>query len=52
MADTSIPAGQPYVSQARVNHRGIVDCDIHPIPATPGEMAQFLPKRWAKHLAS
>ena len=49
MTDT---ATTPYVPQARVNHRGIVDCDIHPVPATPKEMAEFLPSRWAKHLAS
>ena len=49
MTDTT---ATPYVSQARVNHRGIVDCDIHPVPATPKEMAQFLPKRWATHMAT
>ena len=40
------------LAKTRVNHRGVVDCDIHPMPATPTEMAEFLPARWAKHVAS
>jgi len=42
----------PAIAKTRVNHRGVVDCDIHPMPVTPAEMAEFLPARWAKHVAS
>ena len=42
----------PDRSKVRVNHGGIVDCDIHPIAAAPDEMAAFMPRRWARQLAS
>lgn len=28
---------------------GLVDCDIHPLPATPDDITQFLPRRWQEH---
>ncbi|HEY7990328.1 MAG TPA: amidohydrolase family protein [Stellaceae bacterium] len=52
MADTSQQATQPYVSQARVNHRGIVDCDIHPVTSVPGELTKYMSKRWAQVYAT
>lgn len=27
----------------------IVDCDIHPMPARPGEIEDFLPEHWRRH---
>jgi len=40
------------VTPIRVNHRGVVDCDIHPVASSPKEIAAFLPARWAKQVAS
>ena len=45
----SVTSG-PDLSKTRVNHRGVVDCDIHPVQASPDETAQFLSKRWADHV--
>lgn len=28
---------------------GIIDCDVHPLPANPSDIAQFLPKLWQEH---
>jgi predicted TIM-barrel fold metal-dependent hydrolase len=28
---------------------GLVDCDIHPLPAKPGEIEAYLPERWRAH---
>ena len=30
----------------------VVDCDIHPNPRTPGDVRQFLPKRWQEHMTT
>jgi len=27
----------------------LIDCDIHPFPRTPNDIAQFLPQRWQEH---
>ncbi|MET7331189.1 amidohydrolase family protein [Nonomuraea sp. NPDC005650] len=29
----------------------LVDCDIHPLPASPGELMAYLPEKWRSHLA-
>lgn len=29
--------------------QGVIDCDIHPIFSTPGEILPFLPQRWQEH---
>ena len=30
----------------------VVDCDIHPTPKSPTEVASYLPRRWRDHLAA
>ncbi|MGH7044321.1 MAG: amidohydrolase family protein [Acetobacteraceae bacterium] len=36
---------------ASMSRLGMVDCDIHPYPAKPGEIEAFLPERWRTHRA-
>lgn len=31
---------------------GVVDCDVHPAPALPSELAPYLSERWRKHIQS
>ena len=39
-------------SPAAVTALGMVDCDIHPYPATAGELDPFLSERWRAHRAA
>src|SRR5687768_2201567 len=33
-------------------HLGFVDCDVHPMFKSAGELQEFLPKRWREHAAT
>lgn len=41
--ETTEPTGVPTDASVPVR---IIDCDVHPSPADPREILQFLPKRW------
>jgi len=44
-----VEAGREAKSPDRARH-GVVDCDVHPAPALPSELAPFLSERWRKHI--
>ncbi|HTH97211.1 MAG TPA: amidohydrolase family protein [Stellaceae bacterium] len=41
----------PRMTKEAKTQLGIVDCDIHPMSKTGGEITRFMPQRWREHAA-
>jgi len=52
MTTHSVASPEREASRPKGPSFGVVDCDIHPAPSSPAELAQFLPERWREHLTT
>lgn len=50
--DAAKPSAKPTRRASLLAGLTLVDCDIHPQFATPGELSPFLSQRWKEHLAT